>query len=260
MNKDTRRNFGVGITIFVAIVCLVSTLVLLSHLNKEGIVFAQSDSNASKFKAIRDQYLQSWENFGFQSIFDTYVVGGTNRGYGVYEEHVSNLSSVSNASSVPSVSNASSVPSVSNASSVPSVSNASSVPSVSNASSVPSVSNMSNVSSANTFAPGETMYLYVEPVGFTHSPSSNESANTRYTIDIAADIIISAPNGTELASIIDLPVIKVTSHQKNTELSLLLTLTQIKPFPIGDYNIKYVVKDKPSGRTFDITKEITITK
>ena len=242
MNKDTRQNFGVDITIFVAIFCLVSALVLLSHLNKDGIVFAQTDSNASKFKAIRDQYLQSWENFGFQSIFDTYVVGGTNRGYGVYEEHVSNLSSVSNASSVPSVSNASSVPSVSNASSVP------------------SVSNMSNVSSANTFAPGETMYLYVEPVGFTHSPSSNESANTRYTIDIAADIIISAPNGTELASIIDLPVIKVTSHQKNTELSLLLTLTQIKPFPIGDYNIKYVVKDKPSGRTFDITKVITITK
>jgi hypothetical protein len=97
MNNDTGRNFGVGITIFVAIVCLVSTLVLLSHLTKEGIVFAQSDSNASKFKAIRDQYLQSWENFGFQSIFDTYVVGGTNRGYGVYEEHVSNLSSVSNA-------------------------------------------------------------------------------------------------------------------------------------------------------------------
>jgi hypothetical protein len=214
----------VGVTMFVAIICLVSTLVLLSHLNKEGIVFAQSDSNASKFKAIRDQYLQSWENFGFQSIFDTYVVGSTNRGYGVYEEHVSNLSSVSNASSVPSV------------------------------------SNMSNISSVNTFAPGETMYLYVELVGFTHSPSSNESANTRYTIDISADIIISAPNGTELASIIDLPVIKVTSYQKNTELSLLLTLTQIKPFPIGDYNIKYVVKDKPSGRTFDITKEITITK
>jgi len=223
MNKDTRGNFGVGVTMFVAIVCLVSTLVLLSHLHKEGIVFAQSDSNASKFMAIRDQYLQSWENFGFQSIFDTYVVGGTNRGYGVYEEHVSNLSSGSNASSVPSG------------------------------------SNMSNVSSANTFAPGETMYLYVEPVGFTHSPSS-ESANTRYTIDIFTDIIISGPNGTELASIIDLPIIKVTSHQKNTELSLLLTLTQIKPFPIGDYNIKYVVKDKPSGRTFDITKEITITK
>jgi hypothetical protein len=222
MNKDTQRNFGVGVTMFVAIICLVSTLVLLSDLNKEGIAIAQSDSNASKFKVIRDQYLQSWENFGFQSVFDTYVVGGTNRGYGVYEEHASNLSSVSNASSVPSV------------------------------------TNMSNVSSANTFAPGETMYLYVEPVGFTHSPSSNESVNTQYTIDISADIIISAPNGTELASIIDLPVIKVTSHQKNTELSQLLTLTQIQQFPLGDYNIKYVVKDKPSGRTFDITKEITI--
>ena len=126
----------------------------------------------------------------------------TNRGYGVYEEHVSNLSSLSNTSSVPSGSNTSSVLSGSNTSSVP------------------SGSNMSKVSSANTFAPGETMYLYVEPVGFTHSPSSNESANTRYTIDIAADIIISAPNGTELASIIDLPVIKVTSHQKNTESAI----------------------------------------
>ena len=168
--------------------------------------------------------MQSWENFGFQSIFDTYVVGGTNREYGVHEEHVYNLSSVSNASSVIFV------------------------------------ANMSNVSSANTFAPGETMHLYVEPAGFTHSRSSNESSNTRYKIDISSDIIISAPNGIELASIIDLPVISVTSHQKNTELPLLLTLTQIKPFQIGDYNIKYVVKDKPSGRTFDITKEITITK
>ena len=233
MNKDIRQNFAVGVTMFVAIIFVLTTLVLLSHSNKEGIVFAQSDSNASKFKAIRDQYLQSWENFGFQSIYDTYVVGGTNKGYGVYEERVSNLSSVSNASGVQSVSNASGVQ---------------------------SDANISKVSRANTFAPGETMYLYVEPVGFTHSPSSNESKNALYTIDISADIIISAPNGTQLASIIDMPVVKVTSHQKNTELSLLLTLSQIKPFPVGDYDIKYVVKDKPSGRTFNIIKEITITR
>ena len=233
MNKDIRRNFAVCVTMFVAIIFVLTTLVLLSHSNKEGIVSAQSDSNASKFKAIRDQYLQSWENFGFQSIYDTYVVGGTNKGYGVYEERVSNLSSVSNASGVQSVSNASGVQ---------------------------SDANISKVSRANTFAPGETMYLYVEPVGFTHSPSSNESKNALYTIDISADIIISAPNGTQLASIIDMPVVKVTSHQKNTELSLLLTLSQIKPFPVGDYDIKYVVKDKPSGRTFNIIKEITITR
>jgi hypothetical protein len=242
MNKDIRRNFAVGVTMFVAIIFVLTTLVLISHSNKEGIVFAQSDSNASKFKAIRDQYLQSWENFGFQSIYDTYVVGGTNKGYGVYEERVSNLSSVSNASGVQSVSNASGVQSVSNASGVQ------------------SDANISKVSRANTFAPGETMYLYVEPVGFTHSPSSNESKNALYTIDISADIIISAPNGTQLASIIDMPVVKVTSHQKNTELSLLLTLSQIKPFPVGDYDIKYVVKDKPSGRTFNIIKEITIMR
>src|SRR6476646_5207941 len=115
MNKDIRQNFAVGVTMFVAIIFILTTLVLISHSNKEGIVSAQSDSNASKFKAIRDQYLQSWENFGFQSIYDTYVVGGTNRGYGVYEEHVSNLSSlqsVSNASGLQSVSNASGLQSV----------------------------------------------------------------------------------------------------------------------------------------------------
>src|SRR6476646_5458665 len=186
MNKDIRRNFAVGVTMFVAIIFILTTLVLISHSNKEGIVSAQSDSNASKFKAIRDQYLQSWENFGFQSIYDTYVVGGTNKGYGVYEERVSNLSSVSNASGVQSVSNASGVQSVSNASGVQSVSNASGVQ---------SDANISKVSRANTFAPGETMYLYVEPVGFTHSPSSNESKNALYTIDISADIIIFAHNG-----------------------------------------------------------------
>src|SRR6476619_4456643 len=164
------------------------------------------------------------------------------------------LQSVSNASGLQSVSNLSSLQSVSNASGLQSVSNASGLQSVSNTLGLNSDDNISKVSRANTFAPGETMYLYVEPVGFTHSPSSNESKNALYTIDISADIIISAPNGTQLASIIEMPVVKVTSHQKNTELSLLLTLSQIKPFPVGDYDIKYVVKDKPSGRTFNIIK------
>jgi hypothetical protein len=199
MNKDTQRNFGVGLTMFVAIVCLVSTLVLLSDLNKEGIVIAQSDSNASKFKAIRDQYLQSWEKLNFQSIFDTYVVGGSGTGYGVYEERAS-----------------------------------------------------------NTFAPGETLYLYTEPVGFTHSPSTDEGTKTLYTVDMSADITITTSDGTEVFSLKNLPVSKVISHQKNTELFLLVSLTQSEPFPKGDYKITYIIKDVPSGKTFDIVKEISI--
>jgi hypothetical protein len=199
VKKDTFRNFGVSLTLFATILCLVSTLGLLSHSNREGIAFAQSDSNVTQFNAIRDQYLQAWEKLNFQTIFNTYVVGGSSSGYGIYEERAS-----------------------------------------------------------NTFAPGETLYLYVEPVGFTHSPSSNDSVNTLYTVDMSADIKIATSDGEELASINDLPVSKVISHQKNTELFLLVSLTQSEPFPKGDYKITYIVKDEPSGKTFDIVKEISI--
>jgi hypothetical protein len=184
---------------FVTILCVVSILGSLSHSDIGGIASAQSNSNATQYNAIRDQYLQSWEKLNFQSIFDTYVVGGSGTAYGVYEERAS-----------------------------------------------------------NTFAPGETLYLYTEPVGFTHSPSTNEGTKTLYTVDMSADIAITTSDGTEVFSLKNLPVSKVISHQKNTELFLLVSLTQSEPFPKGDYKITYIIKDVPSGKTFDIVKEISI--
>ncbi len=45
------------------------------------------------------------------------------------------------------------------------------------------------------------MYLYVEPVGFTHRPSSEGNVSTLYTTDISVGIIISGSDGKELATI-----------------------------------------------------------
>jgi hypothetical protein len=119
---------------------------------------------------------------------------------------------------------------------------------------------------AKVFRPGETIVLYVEPVGFGHEPiitlnGSNDDADgsrTLYLINMTADYIISGSDGTVLATIEDLPAASLISHRKNTEFSLTLTLSQEEPFPVGDYIISYVVHDHVSGQSFQIDRGITI--
>ena len=128
---------------------------------------------------------------------------------------------------------------------------------------------------ANVFRPGETIVLYVEPVGFGHQPITDDSTNigngdgnnnsstaastrTLYLIDLTADYIISDSNGTELATIEDLPAVNLVSHRQNTEFSLTLTLSQEEPFPVGDYMVTYIVHDQVTGQSFQIDKQITI--
>ncbi len=158
MNKEILQKIGIRVGTLVAFLCIAFSFVLLSHSSSNGVVFAQSNSNTTEFKALRDQYLQSWEKLNFQSVLDTYVVGGTDSGYGVYEERGS-----------------------------------------------------------NTFAPGETLYLYVEPVAFSHKQTLDSKGNTLYSIDMSADITITS-SGTIVASIKNLLVSKLVSHQKNTEV------------------------------------------
>jgi hypothetical protein len=112
----------------------------------------------------------------------------------------------------------------------------------------------------NIFRPGETIQLYAEPVGFGRQPIIDEdTGNTLYSVDLAADIIISDVNGNEIATIEDLPMPNIISHRQNTELHLTLTVTQESPFPVGDYIVSYIVHDQVTGESFEIDKRITIT-
>ena len=111
----------------------------------------------------------------------------------------------------------------------------------------------------NIFRPGETIQLYAEPVGFGRQPIIDEdTGNTLYSIDLAADIILSDVNGNEIATIEDLPMPDIISHRQNTELHLTLTVTQESPFPVGDYIVSYIVHDQVTGESFEIDKRITI--
>jgi hypothetical protein len=117
---------------------------------------------------------------------------------------------------------------------------------------------------SNVFAPGETIVLYVEPVGFAHRQIIDEEGgnnNTLYFMNMTADYEIAAANGTELQLIEDVQAGSITSHRPNTEMPLTLTITpEVQPLPIGDYIITYSVTDEVSGESFDLEKEITVAE
>jgi hypothetical protein len=115
----------------------------------------------------------------------------------------------------------------------------------------------------NVFAPGETVVLYVEPVGFAHRQIIDEGGNnnTLYFMNMTADYEIAAANGTELQLIEDVQAGSITSHRPNTEMPLTLTITpEVQPLPIGDYIITYSVTDEVSGESFELEKEITVAE
>jgi hypothetical protein len=112
----------------------------------------------------------------------------------------------------------------------------------------------------DVFMPGETMVLYVEPVGFGHEELLDKEGNKLYLVNITADSIIAYANGTELQRIEDTYAKSLISHRPNTELSLEVTLTQERPFPEGDYTITYVITDEVSGESFELAKEVRVAK
>ena len=122
---------------------------------------------------------------------------------------------------------------------------------------------------SNIFAPGETIVLYVEPVGFSHKQVIDQGGGSNnntmlYLMNMTSDYKIAAANGTEL----ELQLIEdkqglrnITSHRPNTEMYLTLTLTpEVQPLPIGSYVITYSVTDEISGESFELEKDITVAE
>jgi hypothetical protein len=112
----------------------------------------------------------------------------------------------------------------------------------------------------SVFRPGETIVLYVEPVGFGYKQIPDGNGSALYLMNMTADYVIASSNGTELQTIEDVPVGSIVSHRANTELFLELTLTQARPFPAGDYNIKYTITDEVSGKSFQLEKQIRVAE
>lgn len=113
---------------------------------------------------------------------------------------------------------------------------------------------------STTFAPGEDIVLYVEPVGFSYQPVAPIAPDndTLYLMNFTADVVITDPEGSILGGFQDLPISEIVSHHQNKEVNLVITLSQSSPFPEGDYALMYTVHDESSGNTFEIAKDVTI--
>jgi hypothetical protein len=111
---------------------------------------------------------------------------------------------------------------------------------------------------STVFKPGETFLLYVEPVGYTYGTVTDSDGNRLYSMNFTLDFLISDKNGNVLGGQQDIPISNVVSHHQNKELILTISLDQSSPFPPGDYVITYRVTDENSGKSFDITKDVTI--
>jgi hypothetical protein len=179
-----------------------ATNVSRNETTKEGLNDNNNSSTISpdsQFIKARGQYLRSWEQSNFSSEFATFVIPNSVNGYGIYDEHRSNI-----------------------------------------------------------FKPGEPIVLYVEPIGFTHKKLTDESGNALYNVKLIPSVIISSKIDNKSASI-DFPPFAFTSHRKNTEAELTITVTQNTPIPEGEYKILYTIKDAQSNKSFDIIKKVVIS-
>jgi hypothetical protein len=113
---------------------------------------------------------------------------------------------------------------------------------------------------SNVFAPGEEIVLYVQPIGFRHKQIQGQNGEKLYLMNFTADIVLSTKNGTIVGGGQDIPISKLISHYRNIDLFATLTLT-LPPDPSikGDYLAKYTLNDQTTGKSFDITKEVTIS-
>jgi hypothetical protein len=103
------------------------------------------------------------------------------------------------------------------------------------------------------FKPGEKIVLYMEPVDYSY-----KQIGSLFLMNFTGDVLISDKAGHVLTGFQNLPLSTLNSHHKNKELTLTVSLTQTKPFPPGEYVLKYTIHDLPSGNSFDIIKNIRI--
>ena len=104
----------------------------------------------------------------------------------------------------------------------------------------------------NEFKAGETLMVYVEPVGFSYALE-----NGRYAFALAADLSIESTTGQIIAEGEDLFLIDDSSRVQIREFHMVLSVN-VPDIKAGGYNAIYQVKDMNSGKTGSFSVPFTI--
>ena len=94
-----------------------------------------------------------------------------------------------------------------------------------------------------SFAPGEPIMVYAEPVGYGWS----ENADGTFTFGFAIDLLIKKPDGTVVGGQENFQKVELTSRARNREFMLTLTLN-LDGAPAGDYVLEYRTRDIASEK------------
>lgn len=103
------------------------------------------------------------------------------------------------------------------------------------------------------FAPGEVIYLYLEPVGQT----LKKNERGQYDFGFTADFILEDESGKVLGGQNDFVNPSFTSWNFNTEIALTFNFT-FAGLQTGKYKIVLTVKDVQSTKTAAVNKVFTI--
>lgn len=95
----------------------------------------------------------------------------------------------------------------------------------------------------NNFKAGETLMVYVEPVGFSYVPE-----NGRYSFALSADLSIESDAGHIIVEGEDLFLIDESSLVQIREFHMVLSV-EVPEIKAGGYKAVYQVKDMNSGKT-----------
>lgn len=109
--------------------------------------------------------------------------------------------------------------------------------------------------SDNRFRQGEQIIVYAEPVGYGYRPN----ADGTYVLGVRVDLSIKTPEGEIVLAQNDFASLELTSHARNREFLLTLSL-DISGAPVGDYVLEYLVHDLASEETAVISTPFSIVE
>ncbi len=103
-----------------------------------------------------------------------------------------------------------------------------------------------------TFKAGDTLMVYVEPIGFTYVLK-----NDRYSFALSADLAIENDAGQIISKGEDIFLIDDSSRVQIREFHMVLSV-KVPQFKAGGYKAVYQVRDMNSGKTGSFTVAFTI--